>query len=77
MRIEHQSGAYYPQIVEFELFFWEGSGKWAIITQKPLRRIRLKALGQSFGRKRWRPHLILYKDDLPHHSRILPSFSSL
>ena len=69
MLIKHQSGAYYPQIVEFELFFWEGSGKWSIITQNPLQRIRFKALGQSFGSKRWRPHLILYKDDLPQQSK--------
>ena len=64
---ENQSLAYYPQIVEFELLFWNSLGRWSA-SEQPIKKIRFKALGQSFGKTRWRPHLVLYKDELPEQT---------
>lgn len=64
---ENQSVAYYPQIIEFELLFWNSPNRWSA-SEQPIKKIRFKALGQPFGKIRWRPHLILHKDDLPEQT---------
>ena len=65
---EHGYGAYNPQVINFTLKFWESGNKWAY-EEPPFKEIRFRVLGQSYGKNRWRPHLIQYRDILPNQSK--------
>jgi len=67
MQTPNLPGAYYPQILEFTLSFWNGTTRWSYSADL-IRTIRFKVLGQPFGKTRWRPHLIYHKDMLPEQT---------
>ena len=68
MPLDDTMGAYYPQIVEFELLFWGEPSTWAYKDAR-IENIEFRVLGRPYGTKRWRPHLILHKKPLPHQNK--------
>ena len=60
-------GAYYPQILEFTLSFWNDTTRWSY-NDDLTKTVRYKVLGQPVGKTRWKPHLIYHKDLLPEQS---------
>ena len=61
-------GAHGPQILDFTLHFWDSDNRWTYQTL-PLREIKFHVLGQSYGKGRWRPHLIQHHDLLPNQNK--------
>ena len=68
MPLDDTMGAYYPQIVEFELLFWGEPSTWAYKDAR-IEMIEFRVLGRPYGTKRWRPHLILHKKPIPPQNK--------
>lgn len=65
---EHGYGAYNPHVLDFTLKFWEAGNRWTY-AEPPFKEIRFHVLGQPYGKNRWRPHLIQYRDTLPNQNK--------
>ena len=67
MRTPGSPKAYRTQTVEFTLYFWNEETRWSY-SNDLIKAIQFQALGQPFGKARWRPQLIYHMDMLPEQT---------